>query len=724
MRRIQAMPPTLHPYLKRGLDFDASTIDPRDLVEDLPAEHRDAQNEPAKRRRVEAIALQYLRGGAPLILTARLKGPFNSKEWQNPWAEKQREGMGGPSKQAAKQALGQQKTRSTAPQVPSPEASRALGHTEEQLYSQPDLEPLPATALIPDDDDQSGPTEFFSIDTEQFIANKSPTNPFWLRRPATNISFPTNSQTDMSPSRVRQRDHRYSSRKSLQLALPKEPLEGRQLPIHATPPDEWRSSASASMDISSPATAIKHQALEQDPFHTSTTKSVPDSSRLREDSAQEEEARSSQVAQYAQFESAAEMPTSLLKDSTAIYPEAHLPQPPHAQSFDSLVPATTYKMPSTIQVPQSSPTHGVAGAGRLAGPLREEIQRSAERFVGFMPRSTRKRGLSSVDRTAVTGYSLPQKQRHDLVASPAPDSSTGFMYRRVGQPKGGTAGQKAKPRAVSSRSSSPAKKKDKDSSVAAPESIAPVAEVEALEDVPSIVVADAREESIVHRNEGKTEVQEGERQMEEQQESYRSRQSQYSTQAAMLLAQLEFQEDSSQSLISSLTPRPWSQQAQNTPPALLLQPSPAITPLSVFNAHTDLSFSGLAGSNVSDGPPISTQDLFDAASPFAFSTAKKKSQRPRRTSMRFALTKLTESTTVLSPTPLIERVPLKEKNTSTTWSVAHERSSMNSLKAAPQSPQRTTNDVELPQLDFHTSLDFGPNADFTDYFLKDLNNQP
>jgi hypothetical protein len=721
------MPPTIHPYLKRGLDFDASPIHPSDLVEDAPPEHHGPQDDLAKRRRVEAIALQCLRGRPPLVLTARLKGPFD-KDWKNPWAPQVKEGHGRSREGNARQVQARPKRRSKASQVASPEASRAVGHTEEQLYSQSELEPLPATAPIPDDEDHSGGTEFFNIDTEQFIANNSPMNPFWLRRPVTNISFPANSQTDKSPSRIRKRDHRYSPRKSLQLAPPKQPLGGQQLPVRATPPDEWRSTASASMDISSvskPTTVTKHQVPEHNPPQTSSAKDLPDSSRLREDSAQEEEARSSQAAQYAQIEATAETPTSLLKYSNAISPEAQMPYLYHAQSFDSLVPATTYKMPSTVQVPQSSPTRETARVGSHSEPSSEVTERSAKRLVSSMPKPTLEQKLTSVDRTVAKGSGMREKQRHDRVASPAPASSTGFMYRIVGQPKNGIGNlPRTKPRAVSFGSSSPPKKKVRDPSAAALETTAPVTEVEVLADSPPKIATDVTEAYDVQQREEEVEAEEEEQHKDDQQESYKSRQSQYSTQAAMLLAQLEFQENSSQSSTSSATLRPWSQPAQNTPRVLLPQPSPAITPLSVFNARTDLSFSDLAGNSVLDGPPISTQDLFNAASPFAFSTVKKKSQRPRRSSMLFALTKLNENMVVTSPTPLAERVPLKEKNTSTMWSFAHEKLSTNSPKSTSQSLQRITNDVELPQLDFHTSLDFGPNADFTDYFLKGLNNEP
>lgn len=717
---------TLHPYLKRGLDFDASPVHPNDLVEEPPAKPHDAQDASAKRRRVEAVALQYLRGRTPLILTAHLKGPFNTKQWQNPWAEKQKKALGGPSNDAVRQAQAQRKTRSKAPQVPSPEASRAVAHTEEQLHSQSELEPLPATAPIPDDEEHSGGTEFFSVDTEQFVANNSPMNPFWLRRPAADISFPANSQTDKSPSRIRKRDHRYSPRKSLHLAPPREPLGG-QLPIRATPPDEWRSSASASMDISSVArlaTASRHHTTEQNSQHANPAKDGPDSSRLREDSAQEEEARSSQIAQYAQIEEATEAPISLLKDPTVLPPDAHIPNPLQAQSFDSLVPATTYKMPSTVQVPQSSPTHGAVGSGSHSIPSREDIQRSAESFVSSMPRSTRNPERPSTGRTIEKGSGLPKNHRHDQVASPALDSSTGFMYRRVGQPKNGIGNlPRTKPRAVNFSSSSPANKITKDNPDARVETRAFANEADMPEEPLATTATNVAEGAVVQKLGHEAREEEEEPRKDDQQESYKLRQSQYSTQAAMLLAQLEFQEDSSQLSSSSTTLRPWSQPAHNTPPPLLPQPSPAITPLSVFDARTDLSFGDLAGTSLLDGPPISTQDLFDAASPFAFSTVKKKSQRPRRTSMRFPLTNLNESVAVRSPTPLVERIPPQEKNTSTMWTCTHEKSSVDFFKPMSQSPQRTINGVELPQMDFHTSLDFGPNADFTDYFLEGLNNE-
>ncbi|XPS98040.1 hypothetical protein M3J09_007254 [Ascochyta lentis] len=718
------MPPTLHPCLKRGLDFAASPIDPSDLVEDRPAEHHDAQQHAAKRRRVEAIALQYLRGKPPVILTASLRGPFTS-DWKNPWAGEGKARADRGSKSMEEPSVRRGERRPKASQVASPEASRAAGHVEEHMCSQPELEPLPATAPLPDEDDLSGATEFFSVETEQLIANHSPANPFWLRRPVESVTLPENSQTDKSPTRQRSKTLTRNNRQSLQLAIPREPLGGRPLPIRATPPDEWRSSASASMDISSPAkpaTAVQHHTTVQDSSNATSSSDAPDSSRLRADSAQEDEARSSQAAQHAQTMVAATTPTSPPKDSTITSSQAHLAQPPIAQSFDSLVPATTYKIPTTIQVSQSSPMRGATGMGSPSP--RVDVQRSAEQLFTEKPISTIRRRSSSASRINAEGRELPKKLRHNLVASPAPASSTGFIYRRIGQPKReGSNAPKAKPRAVNFSSSPIAGMKNAGPCGVSSESVVAIVEAGSAEAVVPSAITEATDGSVVQADERVGEIRE--QHNSPQQESYRSKQSQYSTQAAMLLAQLEFQEDSSQSSTSSTTLRPWSQPAQNTPPPLLLQPSPAITPLSVFNAHLDDPVGDLFGASAHCGPPVSTQDLFNAASPFAFSTVKKKSERPRRTSLRFAMaSKFTESTTAKSPTPAVERVPLKEKNTPTPWDFTQEKSSLCSPKLTWQSPQRTANDGKLPQLDFHTSLDFGPNADFTDCFLRGLDNEP
>lgn len=199
-----------------------------------------------------------------------------------------------------------------------------------------------------------------------------------------------------------------------------------------------------------------------------------------------------------------------------------------------------------------------------------------------------------------------------------------------------------------------------------------------------------------------------------------------STQAAMMLAQFEFQQ-SSCPVTSPDHRRPWSQAKldvfQNSVPVL----SPAMTPLSVFNDGMDKP--ALQASAVR-GPPMSTQDLFGAASPFAFSTVKKKTDASRQ------LTNLVLSTNVKvkegfkapskSPTPSCERIPLKAKNTSAPfWASLLDKASQASQESSMDISKRFTSDVELPQLDLRTSLDeYGPNGDlrFADRFLHELAN--
>jgi hypothetical protein len=645
---------------------------------------------------VEKIALQYLRGKPPVILTASLKGPF-TKEWKNPWAKHVKA-----KPDAQKEQEGQVKRRSKALQAASPEASRAAAYDEDLMYSQSELAPLPATAPLPDEDDTSGATEFLSVDTEQFIANHSPANPFWLRRPAASITFPANSQTDKTPTKKHNERPNLGDRQDLQLAQPKR-LLGRHLsPSCIALPNDWQSSASAPMDISSceKQATMGTRSPAQDPSHTQQSSDIPDSSRLRADSAQEEEARSSQAGQNAQTTMAAETPGKPQRDPTTISSQGIPERSGDMNSFEILVPATTYKTSATEQMPQPSSTRESPSVTLRPSP----------------PAICKTTGKDAV----------PGRLRHDMVASPAPASSTGFAYRRIGNKM-----SKAKPRVVSFSSSPTLKKKAGDSIIADLEAPIPAVEAEAFEQGTSGAVAGVthggdNQENNEQEAEGHESQQHADGETrEEQQDSHRSKQSQYSTQAAMLLAQLEFQEDLSQSSTSSATLRPWSQPAQNTPPPILLQPSPAITPLSVFNARLDDSLGDMSGASVLHAPFVSTQDLFNAASPFAFSTVKKKSERSRRSSVRFTMaSRFAGSVMAKSPTPSAERVPLKEKNISTLWNFTHDKSSVNSPKLTSQSPRRNTNDVELPQLDFHTSLDdFGPNADihFTDCFLKGLN---
>ncbi|OCL12020.1 hypothetical protein AOQ84DRAFT_167270 [Glonium stellatum] len=102
-----------------------------------------------------------------------------------------------------------------------------------------------------------------------------------------------------------------------------------------------------------------------------------------------------------------------------------------------------------------------------------------------------------------------------------------------------------------------------------------------------------------------------------------------STQAAMMMARRDFQEEFGSSIheVDSL-PDGFT----NTPPAKANSTDvTAITPFHTFNTG---STNPVVNPNAHVEMPMSTQDLFNAASPFALSTAKKKWRRPSFTSLQ------------------------------------------------------------------------------------------
>jgi hypothetical protein len=146
--------------------------------------------------------------------------------------------------------------------------------------------------------------------------------------------------------------------------------------------------------------------------------------------------------------------------------------------------------------------------------------------------------------------------------------------------------------------------------------------------------------------------------------------------------------------------------------------SPAITPFHQFNAELEKRHP----ENDVAGALISTQDLFLAASPFAFSTVKKKpAAAPKRSSLRFAVLsqederdRMAETERGKSPTPSAERVPLKVRNSLVSFRSSPGKGSQESWKHYSPSRPRTS---ELPQLDFATST---ADLSFADQFLRNL----
>jgi hypothetical protein len=327
------------------------------------------------------------------------------------------------------------------------------------------------------------------------------------------------------------------------------------------------------------------------------------------------------------------------------------------------------------QTPSTTPS----GLGTTASPSSQSFARrhqSASSNHILVPATTYKASITSVQIPRAVSV-----------------SSAGFVYRRVG-------GSKArKPRAVSFSS-------------------------------PEAVATKAPKADPVHRAVQDAAPAENSDDHGQQESCQSNKHSTYSTQAAMLLAQLEFQQDLSPS-DSSDTLRPWSQPASNaasnTPQTAMPEASPAITPLSVFSTS-------LKNTCVDDGAlpeaPVSTQDLFTAASPFAFSTIKKKRVNPPQNSLRCTMATgralgVSAEKKAPSPTPSAERLPLKDKNAPCLASFTSGKASQASQLSQTRllsSPRRVLDDVALPELDLHTSLDdFGPGGDhFTDRFLAGL----
>ncbi|RAR11266.1 SAICAR synthase-like protein [Stemphylium lycopersici] len=633
------MPPGLHAQLKRGLAFDDFHLRPEDVIEEPPIERADAEQRAAKRRRVEAIAAQYLRGRPPVIVTAGLRGPFDHG-WQNPWAKptkgKRRPGSGKststiearPGTKAKVAALQGDATRrrssarerrreaagapaqSLAPSIASPETSRAA-RDDLSARAQDDslrhIEVPPSTAALPDQDESeaSTTTEMFSVNMDKMdksTCDPSPmTNPFWLRRPASaRVNMrKANAHTDASPTRTRSR-HGHAQTEAtaeLRISFPKAPIQVRKSPPKQDSPEHWRSSASASMIISSPA---------------------------KDDDGNRDE-------------------TSSRSQNTFTL---HSTGP--SQRSQRTVPIVTSSVGSQTRTPRAGIPH--------------------------------------------SPVSSKPSQRSNKAGTKKMAEANGPQEKHT----------RPKPRAVNFDSSpektSPVRKHARQSSnTTAKTTNVPQIEVEEAE-IDQVSTVDEQ------RAEKATSVPE---ESEELRRSCPSRDSEWSTQAAMVRAQLEFQ----QSTFPALSPaavREESQSPMDTPRRMVAVNSPVPTPLSAFTVQRD---EPLPDESLFRGVPVSTQDLFGAASPFAFSTVKKKAEESQRSNLKFAISPgnvgaLEPSDgTNNSPTPSTDRIPLKEKNTTSFWSFISEKASQGSQGSLADRSRCLTKDAGFPHLNVDTSLD-------------------
>lgn len=717
------MPLLLHPHLKRGLVFDESDTDPADAVEHLPRHHVNPEEQAAKRQRVERVASQYLRGRLPVIMTASLHGPFDHG-WKNPWAEETRpkrksrtsgatrhkagiSGQAGvkrvereaksrtggaarrpPESSEAPRAaitgvddLQESHTLGAAPRFSrSPEASRAAdigleGHEESHTLDA--SQHPPATAPSTREQDTSSGAHFYSAGSTRCVKSRSPmTNPFWLRRPdpkgRSDMRITTSSIVEDSPSLSRAKLPQPDKRRTFQLAQPNTALCHRT-PQHSTRSvNDIRSSASASMLISSPV--------------ETATSSANNDTGLRVLHPQDTPAATTEPT-----------PSTL---GNAQLQSAFTTMPSMTPLADPGIVAA--EPPSKPKELHTNITTQEEGQKRLS---REIVQRSAEFLVDLLesaPSSTTLSKQTNEDdvrgtKQASDSATLPPRLQHNIVASPAPNSSSGFVYKKVGTRKWTiNNAPRSKPRVIHFNSS-PANKMDDRREPSSQES---------------------KKGDINGRGEVQVAASEAHKEQQSMSSAQSSRQSAMSTQAAMLLAQLEFQESTFP--ISSLdSPRPWSQPQEETPRPAFLERSPAITPLSVFIPQRE---QGHAMTSVLRGPVMSTQDLFAAASPFAMSTVKKKPAAPERerSNLRMSITSFAgqddDADDQPSKSPILcrSRIPLAEKNTAPSpRSFGYDKGPPHSQDSPMEHTGRSFGSVELPELDLGTSLDgYGSSGSF------------
>ncbi|KAF3766053.1 hypothetical protein M406DRAFT_329896 [Cryphonectria parasitica EP155] len=149
-----------------------------------------------RRIRIEAKALQFLNGEVPYLLSARLRGPFDAKSWQNPWK----------SSRAQRQAAPRRASRNGRSQT-RVEAARTRGSGQ---LSSDDLPDTQGTSLypLPSPEATNPPSARKSsfIDEDDYSRIKSwresvksvplPSDPFWA---------PSSRERGHGPSKTRKR---------------------------------------------------------------------------------------------------------------------------------------------------------------------------------------------------------------------------------------------------------------------------------------------------------------------------------------------------------------------------------------------------------------------------------------------------------------------------------------------------------------------------------------
>jgi hypothetical protein len=622
--------------LDADIDFSQPELNPDDLLEPLPDDYYDTKPNEAKRRRVEKVAMDYIRRGQPpVLLSSRLRGPFDGK-WANPWTVEVKENT------SAKQGEHEKEKRCRLETISKPSVTTTRRASKNTATT-------PQVSQI-----------------EQFPRTKK-------RSP---INSEKGSQRSVGKPWLRRRESDVGRRFSAGIAQAGSPAPPRDEDTVIYAPvqhGQWQSSASASMAISSPANQPLFRALETPKGKPNVDNTLP----------------SAQSAQHAwRRESMQEENTRIVRVHGKECSGGH--ESVDIENHDTAVETNTQGGDGVHGATSSSP-----------------VKKHKEKIATGIKKNRR-------------GEARKETEHNPPQASPLPSS---FQYTRLRRPAKN--GQNFRPRPMTF-----------DSPLVV-DDIAPVA-VEIEEREPPEQIAGVQDVSgdgpsrqdVDKSSEDEGAMPEGPR----GEDKVESQTSIYSTQAAMRLAQLEFQEGSFLSPLSSYasdTPRSGelrhSEQFRqshsqpnpgtDTPRGNMREGSPAITPFHTFNAKLDKNDAERDPASV----PISTQDLFLAASPFAFSTVKKKpAAPPKRSSLRFAVLSqeeerggLATSERAKSPTPFSDRIPLKIRNSMVSFKIASPKGSQESWRQAPSRPRTS----ELPLLDYAPSTG---DMSFADQFLRNL----
>ncbi|KAF2739885.1 hypothetical protein EJ04DRAFT_259736 [Polyplosphaeria fusca] len=737
-------PVALHPHLKRGIDYEPLQVDPADALDSEHGSHDEAQRA-AKRRRLEAIVTQYLKGNPPRLLSTSLRRPLD-KAWKNPWAKEKRHAIesriGKPQHSVgyvqgykAKDTPTHENVRGAPSRAKSPEISRTA-HAESLNSVRYEEFIGSVTAPFPT---ASNSKRQNSIDTEHALADEHTPSASgarskrihrkeWLRRPpaepersmsegdsATNFqpSSPTPSRPGRSPRDDVQKAFPVLDFDDIRHTSPKA-KEPRALELHRSSMDIHslgRATGSAhaqveTMDISESRSGVQ-LGLQDHLVGSRHTSSGSDDNALG----------AATTAGAADFENAAFSQRATQHVQPAVHAHQTGANTAPANAHNSL-----HDMNGALTDPVAIGRHQVdhelpgeqlpdqeASLQNRFGepnsqecvfnhPSRDSIQKSVERCVLHVPvLSVAKLGTQRrAARNTADGVTA-QNPAYNSVASPTPNSSTGFAFERVGKSKNinkGPRGSRPKPVKVEVSTSksmddiSPPQGQTRFSTVRTPP--------RDIYDVMSL------EKEIRDRSPSR-------------------RESIHSTQAALTLARLGFQEGSFPSPVDD---NALAQTWETTPgPA---DPIASITPFHAFNAELDKEY---PLDSLPDGPPISTQDLLDAASPFAFSTAKKKAFKPlARSNLRFAVLPddgVDEGANMAgqqSPTPPADRASLKDRGVRRSIQSTANSVDRGSQEASTQDVEDTTKLQATPRSTAYSfdREDLSACMDFTARFLRNL----